>query len=51
MTEEAEKVFLTYFLPRDTGIVHLGDSLFYSEIPELDTTLRREMAEQEQREG
>lgn len=46
-----EKVFLTCFLPRDTGIVHLGDLLFYSEILELDTALRREMAEQEQHKG
>lgn len=51
MTEEAEKVFLTCFLPRDTEIVHLGGLLFYSEILELDTALRREMAEQEQHKG
>lgn len=39
--KRGEKVFLTCFLPRDTGIVHLGDLLFYSETLKLDTTLRR----------
>lgn len=49
--ERGAKVFLTCFLPQDTGIVHLGDLLFYSEILKLDTTLRKEMTEQEQHKG